>query len=117
MATDQFEFRVSFKRLLIGMLLTVVPICLVALYAITQTDSELQRTIGTHFKIAAGATAYTVSQFIHDRVVDVRTMATEPSVLNVITAANRTYPRMSEDAITSRMKISCVRGASPLVAL
>lgn len=103
MPAEKFEFRVSFKRLLIGLLVTVVPISVVGLYAITKSDAELQRTIGTHFKIFAESTAHEVSQFFHDRVVLVAVTAAEPSVLEVVQASNRSYEGMSEDAIAARI--------------
>jgi hypothetical protein len=104
MPPEKFELRISFQRLLIGMLITVVPICVVALYAITKSDKELQRTIGTHFKIFAESTAREVSQFIHDRVVLVGTMATEPRVLEAIQAANTADQGLSDEAIAVRIK-------------
>ena len=104
MPADRFEIRISYKRLLIGLLFTVVPICLVGLYAIEKSDRELQRTVGTHFKIVAESTANEVSQFINDRVVNVGTMATEPSVLDEIDASNRSYRGMNEEAVAARIQ-------------
>lgn len=104
MPTERFELRISYKRLLIGLVVTVVPISLVGLYAITKSDAELQRTIGSHFRIFAESSAREVSQFIHDRVVHVGTMATEPTVVEVIQASNRSYQGMSEEAVSARIR-------------
>ncbi len=104
MPPENFEFRISFKRLLIGLLITVVPMSLVGLYAITKSDKELQATIGTHFKIHAESTAQQVAQVIHDRVVLAGTLATEPSVVTAVRDSNQTYEGLSEEAIQSRIK-------------
>jgi len=104
MPAERFEFRISFKRLLIGLLVTVVPISLVGLYAIEKSDRELRGTIGTHFKIFAESAAQEVAQFVHSRVVNVGTMATEPSVIETIRSANRRWQGISDDAVTERIR-------------
>ncbi len=104
MPGESFEFRISFRRLLIGLLLTVVPISVVALYAITKSDKELQRTIGTHFKIFAESTAKEVSDFIHERVIQVGGMAAAPAVVRVVEEANRSYRGLSEEAVAARIQ-------------
>jgi len=88
MPAEKFEFRISFKRLLIGLLVTVAPISIVGLYAITKSDSELQHTIGTHFKIFAESTTQEVNLFIGERVMHVGTIATEPSIIEAVTSSN-----------------------------
>lgn len=104
MAGESLELRISFKRLLIGLLATVVPISLAGLYAITRSDHELQRTVGTHFKIFAEVAAWDVSQFVHDRVVDTGKMAASGPVVEAVTAANRAWQGMSEQAIADRIE-------------
>ncbi len=104
MAANSLELRISFKRLLIGLLVTVVPISLAGLYAITRSDHELQRTVGTHFKIFAEAVAWEVSQFVHDRVLDTGKMAAAGAVVEAVSAANRAWEAMSEQAIADRIK-------------
>jgi len=104
MATDTFEFRVSFKRLLIGLLLIVVPLSLIGLFSITKSDTGLQRTIGAHFKIFAESTADQVSQFIHDRVLNVGAIATEPAIVSLVEAADRSYRGLSDSSISARIQ-------------
>ena len=104
MPTDGFEVRVSFKRLVIGILVTIVPISLLSIYAVTQSDHELQGTIGAHFKVVAESTSQNVADFIHDRVVEVGTMASEPSLLAAIAAGNDSYRGMSDDAVSNRIQ-------------
>jgi hypothetical protein len=87
----------------VGLLVTVVPISLVGLYAITKSDRELKGTVGSHFKLFAEYTARGVSQIVHDRVVLAGTIATEQSVVDAVQAANRRYEGMSEEAISARI--------------
>ncbi len=103
MPAEKFEFRVSFKHLLIGLLITVAPISIVGLYAITKSDSELQHTIGTHFKIFAESTAQEVKLFIEERVMHVGTIATEPAIVEAATSSNLAWLHMSNDAIAARI--------------
>lgn len=104
MAGESLELRISFKRLLIGLVVTVVPISLTGLYAISRSDQELRHTVGTHFKIFAEVAAWEVSQFVHDRVVDTGKMAAAGPVIEAVTAANRAWEGMSEQAIADRIK-------------
>lgn len=54
---EKFEVRVSLPKLLIGLLLTVVPISVLGLYSITESQKSLERTIGHYFKTIAESTA------------------------------------------------------------
>lgn len=104
MRSEKFEFHVPFSKLLIGLLVTVVPICIVALYSYTQSERSLERTIGNQFKILADSTAAQISQFIHDRVVDVGVMALDPSLVDAISASNRAYQGQREAGVVAKMK-------------
>jgi hypothetical protein len=106
MRSEKFEFHVPFSKLLIGLLVTVIPICIVALYSYSQTQRSLERTIGNQFKTIADSTAAEISQFIHDRVMDVGMMALDPAVVDTIAASNRAYQGQPDSAITVRMKES-----------
>ncbi len=104
MPTESFEFRISFRRLLIGLLVTVVPISVAALYAITTSDKELSRTIGTHFKIFAESTAKEISDFIHERVLQVGGIAAAPALVEAVETANRGYAGLPEETIAERIQ-------------
>jgi hypothetical protein len=104
MRSEKFEFHVPYSKLLIGLFVTVIPICIVALYSYTTSQRSLERTIGNQFKTIADSTAMEISQFIHDRVMDVGMMALDPAVVDAITASNRTYLGQPDSAITARMK-------------
>ena len=104
MPHETFEFRIGFRKLLIGVFLTVVPISLVAIYAVSESASSQEAQVGYHFKTIAESTATQVAQFIHGRVIEAGLMAANPAVIDVVTAANRSYQGMSESAIGARIK-------------
>ena len=68
MPQDTFEFHISVRRLIIGLLITIVPISLFALYTISTTTDDLEAAIGSHFKTIAEVTAIDLAQFIRRRV-------------------------------------------------
>lgn len=104
MPSERYEIRVPVKRLLIGLLLTIVPICLAGLWTISQSERALVNTIGTHFRTIAEGTATEIAAYIHERVVNVSVMANEPTVVDAVTAANLAYQGMSEAAISGRIQ-------------
>lgn len=104
MLSERFEFRISVRRLLIGVLVTIVPISLVGLWSLAQSQTSLRENIGTHFRTIAQSTATEVSRFIHDRLSTVGLMAVEPVVLDTITAANTAYQGLSEATIAEKVR-------------
>jgi hypothetical protein len=114
MASEHYEFRIPLKRLLIGLLLTVVPISIAGLWSISQSERSLERTIGSHFKTIE------ISQFIQDRVIDVVVMAHDPAVVDAIRSANRSYQGMSESAVSAKVqrieKLWNTPSAAPIVS-
>jgi len=104
MPEDRFEFRISVRRLLIGVLLTIAPISLVGLWSIAQSQSALRDETGRHFRTIALSTAAEVSRFVHDRLSTVGVMAGAPMVLDTIMTANSSYRGMSEAAIGERFR-------------
>jgi len=104
MPAERFEFHISVRRLLIGVLLTIVPISLVGLWSIAQSQNALRNNIGTHFRSIAQSTAAEVSRFVHDRLSTVGMMAGAPVLLEPIVTANSSYRGMSEAAIGERFR-------------
>src|SRR3984893_865344 len=97
------DVHIALQRLLTGLIIVIVPLSVLGLYLTSKSDTNLRQAVGTHLKTFAETDAATASQFISDRVVDVRALAEEPGVVDAITAANRGYERMSNDAITGRL--------------
>jgi hypothetical protein len=86
------------------MLVTILPISIAGLYSISQSEAAMKADTGNHFKTIAESTAAEISQFIHDRLGDVAVLAVEPTIVDTVLAANRSYGGMSEAAITGRMQ-------------
>jgi hypothetical protein len=101
---DKLEVRVSPRKLLIGLLITVVPISVLGLYSISQSQKSLERTIGHYFKTVAESTAGSTSRFIKDRVVDVAMIAAQPAIIDAVAASNRSYQGMPDAAIAAKIE-------------
>jgi hypothetical protein len=52
----------------------------------------------------AASTATGVSQFIHDRVLDVGIVAAQPDLVDAVSTANRAYQGLGEDAVRARIE-------------
>jgi hypothetical protein len=98
------DIKISLQRLLTGMIVVIVPLSVVGLYLTSNSDTNLRQAVGTHLRTFAQTDAAVTSQFISDRVVDVRALAEEPAVLDAINAANRSYEHMGNEAITARIE-------------
>jgi len=103
MASDGFEVRVSLRKVFIGLILTVAPIAVVGIITIARTDRSLENMIGTHYRIMAESSAAGVSDFIHDRVVDIVALGADPIIVDAVTSANRGYGTMSPEAIQAKI--------------
>lgn len=101
---EKFELRFSLPKLLIGLLLTVVPISLVGLYSILESQKSLERTVGHYFKTMADSTAAATAHFITDRVVEVGVIAAQPEIIDAVAAANRSYQGMPDAAIAAKIE-------------
>src|SRR5260370_299129 len=57
-----------------------------------------------YFRTMAQTEAVSTSQFISGRIVDVQAVAGDPNIVDAVTAANRSYGGMSEDAVAARIQ-------------
>jgi hypothetical protein len=104
LAEHTFELRVPYYKLIIGMLVTIVPISLAALYSITQSTGELQRSIGNERSALARAIASEVALFIRSHVTEAGLSATDTAVLAVVRESNRVYENLSAQQISDRIE-------------
>jgi hypothetical protein len=104
MTPQKYELRISFRSMLIGLLVTVVPFSLVSIYVLTHSDQALEKMTGGQFHTLAASTATAVSQFVHDRVLDVGVVAAQPDIVDAAVSANRAYQGMSDEAIRARIE-------------
>ncbi|MCC6591114.1 MAG: cache domain-containing protein [Bryobacterales bacterium] len=103
MPTDRFFFRVPLLKVLVGLVITVIPISLLALYAVARTDQSMKEMVGSHFQSIALVAAGDVSQFVTDRVVAVGTLAANPMVSEACMTANAAYGNASPTAVQDRI--------------
>ncbi len=99
-----FDIQISLQKLLTGLIVVIVPLSVVGLYLTSNADSSLQQTVGMHFRIIAQTDAAAASQFIRDRIIDVSAIAGDPNIVDAVTAANRAYGGISEEAIAARIQ-------------
>src|SRR4029453_6192553 len=102
--SERYELRVSFRKLLIGLLLTVIPISLAGLYAAHQSERALERTIGNQFKTVVDIVASEISHYVQNRVLDVAAIALEPVVLSAVASSNRSYGGLSDASINAKIE-------------
>lgn len=104
MPLDRLEVRVSIQKVLLGLVIVLVPLSIIGLYLTTRTDSALNQSIGTQFKSLASMYGDDVSEFFHDRVSDVATIAMDPVLVNDVLASDRGYQGQSESAIAAKIE-------------
>ena len=103
MPFDTLEIRISLQKLLIGLTLVIVPLSFVGLYLASQAEASLEETLGTHFRSIAQSEGMATSQFINDRVLDVAALASNPGVVDAITAAQQSRKGLDDSALKARL--------------
>jgi hypothetical protein len=103
MPFDTLEIRISLQKLLIGLTLVIVPLSFVGLYLASQAEASLEETLGTHFRSIAQNEGMATSQFINDRVLDVAALASNPGVVDAITAAQQSRKGLDDPALKARV--------------
>ena len=103
MPGDRYELRIPLRRLLTGLLLTVIPICAIGLIVVSRAGQALDRHWGQHFRTIAEFTASEVAMFFHERILATGTLAADPLVVEAVKQANARYAGASEQAISDRI--------------
>jgi hypothetical protein len=104
MAIDELRFRISYRALLVLLLLTVIPISVAGLYTISQSGRTLESVIGTYFRTIAQSAAGEISLLVHHGVEQAATFASGAAVRDAVISANRTYAGQSPEAIQARAR-------------
>lgn len=104
MPVERFQLNIPMQKLLIGLLLTVIPISVAGLLAIHSTERSLEANIGSHFKTISEGAATEVSNMVHGLVRSLGSIAIEPEIVNAAEASNRTYQGLTEAAIAARIQ-------------
>lgn len=103
MASQRSYLRIPTTKLFIGLLVALVPFCIIGLYTIQKAETALESTIGTHFHTIASTASSEIESFINNRVVSVGTLAASPVVIEAVKQANLAVQGMSEDAVKARI--------------
>ena len=104
MPFDTLEIRISLQKLLIGLTLVIVPLSFVGLYLASQAEASLEQTLGTHFRSIAQSEGMATSQFINDRVLDVAVLASDPGLVDAITAAQQSRKGLDDSARVGKIE-------------
>ena len=104
MPFDTLEIRISLQKLLIGLTLVIVPLSFVGLYLASQAEASLEQTLGTHFRSIAQSEGMATSQFINDRVLDVAALASDPGLVDAITAAQQSRKGLDDSARVGKVE-------------
>ena len=104
MPREVFELRVPFLKLLIGVLVTLLPLSLLGVYTMSAGADRLQEEIGGHYETIASGIASQVAQFIRADTTQVVFMAADPTVREAVEAVNREDGRMSAAALTTKIQ-------------
>ena len=103
MSGKVFEFRVSGWKVLIGLLLTVAPVSLIALYTVTEAGNAAEQAAGEILRIQTERVADQVRERIRNKVMEAALMASDAAVLKAVTDSNAGYDRISAQEIERRM--------------
>ncbi len=103
MASHRSYLRIPTTKLFIGLLVALVPFCILGLYTIQKAETALESTTGTHFQTLAATAASEIESFVNDRVVSVATLAANPVIIDAVQNANRANQGLSEDALKTRI--------------
>lgn len=103
MASRPFVFHVSGSKVLIGALVTIVPISLVALWASTKAGSGATRAAGMTLQTVSESASSQIRARIRGKVVETALMASDSAVLSAVFESNRQYAGLSDEQIETRM--------------
>lgn len=103
MASQRSYLKIPTTKLFIGLLIALVPFCVIGLYTIQKAETALETTVGTHFQTLAATTSSEIESYINNRVVSVGTLAASPIVIDAVKEANRSVQGLSEEAIKARI--------------
>ena len=99
-----FEFHISGKRLLVGLLITAVPVSLLALLASTRTGRDAENAAGQNLRIITESVAAVVKERVRANVIETSIMATDSAILATVEESNRKYERRSDADIEAEIE-------------
>ena len=103
MPPDTLEFRTSFQKLLVALILILVPLTVFGFYVALQGDSHIRQASGENFRSLTFTAAESASTFVGGCVKDVSVIANTPGPVQAVSLANRQYEHLSEEALRSKI--------------
>jgi preprotein translocase subunit SecG len=99
MPMDRLEVKVSITKLLLGLLVIIVPLSVVGLILTERSSKSFDNTIGNDFKTMAQLYSNDVSQFVSERVSEMKAIAADPTLLATVNGAKRsgTYKSLTTE--------------------
>ena len=108
-----FEVRVSGRNLILGLLLTVVPVSLLALYASTTAGRNAERAAGRQLQTVAESVAAQVRERLRAKVVEAALMASNAAVLDIVQRANERFQRKPLEEVRADLETQDKRWDTP----
>lgn len=99
-----FQFQVPGKRLLVALLLTVVPLSLLALYTTSNASREFEGIAGQHLRSAAVGAAEGIQERVRSKVIEAALIASDSAIVAAAHTSNRSYGRASDDEIRKQIE-------------
>ncbi len=103
MPLDTLEFRTSFQKLLVALILILVPLTVFGFYVAWQGDNQIRQASGENFRSLTFTAAESASMFVGECVKDVSVIANTPGPVQAVSLANRQYEHLSEEAVRSKI--------------
>jgi hypothetical protein len=111
MPSERLELHISFRKLLMGMIILIVPMSILGWYITINSVSLLEQRNGAHFRLLARSVADSAAHLVEDRVAEVRRIALVPTVLKSVMDSNRSQgstPGMQEETTSAERRIEQV---------
>ena len=103
MAQRQFELKLSGRTLLIGLLVTVVPVSLLVLFAVTSGSTETSAAVSSQRRTLAQSVANQIRALIQSKVIEANLMASDSAVVEAAQSASRANAALSNSQIEARI--------------
>lgn len=103
MPLDSLEFRTSLQKVLVALIVILVPLTLFGFFVALQGDTHIRQASGETFRSLTSTSAEFAADYIAGCVKDISVIANTPDSVDAVTAANRQYDRLSDDAILAKI--------------
>ncbi len=98
MPREGLEVRVSIERLLLALIVVIVPLSILGLIFAETSSRALDRSVGADFKTIAQLYSQEASQAVRDRLNDVTTIASDPTILHAVSGGGSSAGHNAENS-------------------